>query len=183
MSDNDTAAKEAAEATVQQARELSSQVVTAVSGLDRLRLIYLGAMATIVVTTLVFSIASFSVGTDYAVSETTAKAQRIAEANLNSWSYSAFTSTIWGKLMWLAALGGSCLVVFEAVSKAPAAWLPLAQIGCAALAAMLLMLLFFVGFPDLSAYSDVDTSATIFGYWLPLAAAFTATGCSIKRLL
>jgi len=85
--------------------------------------------------------------------------------------------------MWIAALGGACLVVYEAVNKTPAAWIPLAQIGCAVVATLLMMLLFVVGFPDLSAYSDANTTATLFGYWLPLAAASTATGCSIKRLM
>ena len=55
--------------------------------------------------------------------------------------------------------------------------------GCAALATVLMLLLFVVGFPDLSAYSDADVSATLLGYWLPLIAAATATGCSVQRLL
>ena len=101
------AAKEAAEAAVQQAHEVSKQVVASVSGLDPIRMTYLAAMSVVVVSTLIFNMASFSVGLDVAVSETTAQAQRVAEAKLNSWSYSAFTSTIWGKLMWLSALGGN----------------------------------------------------------------------------
>ena len=182
-SQSNEAAKEAAEAAVQQAREVSKQVVASVSGLDPLRMTYVGAMALVVVTTIIFNMASFTVGLDVAVSETTAQAQRVAEAKLNSWSYSAFTSTIWGKLMWLAAIGGCGVLVYEAVTKKPAPWIPLAQIGCAAMATMLMMLLFFVGFPDMSAYTDTNTSATLFGYWLPLAAAATATVCSVKRII
>ncbi|MEP3480593.1 MAG: hypothetical protein ABJZ55_15190 [Fuerstiella sp.] len=183
---NDTAAndaaKEATEDAVKQAREVSSQVVTAVSGLDRLRLIYLTAMAVVVVSTLVFNMASFSVGLDGPVSETVADAQRVAQAKLNSWSYSAFTSSMWGKLMWLSAVAGVGVLIYEAVAKASAGWIPLAQIGCAALSAVLLLLVFVTGFPDLSAYSDAKTSATLLGYWLPLAASITATVCAVKRL-
>ncbi len=182
-SQSNEAAKEAAEAAVQQAREVSKQVVASVSSLDPMRMSYLGAMALVVVSTLIFNMASFSVGLDVAVSETTAQAQRVAEAKLNSWSYSAFTSTLWGKLMWMSAVAGIAILVYEATTRKAAAWIPLAQIACAALATMLLMLLFFVGFPDMSAYTDTDTSATLRGYWLPLAAAATALGCSIKRIL
>ncbi len=180
---NNEAAKEAAEAAVQQAREVSKQVVASVSALEPIRIAYLGAMALVVVSTLIFNMASFSVGLDVAVSETTAHAQRVAEAKLNSWSYSAFTSTIWGKLMWLSAVAGMGILIYEAVTKKAAAWIPLAQIGCATAATMLMLLLFVVGFPDLSAYSDTNTSATLLGYWLPLAAAGTATGCAIKRIV
>jgi len=176
------AARQATEEAVNQAREVSSQVVTAVSGLDRLRLVYLSAMAVVVVSTLVFNMASFSVGLDGPVSETVADAQRVAQAKLNSWSYSAFTSSMWGKLMWLSAIAGIGVLVYEAVSKATAGWVPLAQIGCAILSTLLLLLLFVVGFPDLSAYSDAETSATLLGYWLPLAASGTATACAVKRL-
>lgn len=177
------AAKETAEAAVQQAREVSKQIVTSVSHLDPIRLAYLGAMLLVVISTLIFNMASFSVGLDVAVSETTAQAQRVVEAKLNSWSYSAFTSTLWGKLMWLAAVSGVGIMIYEATAKPAAAWVPLAQIGCAALTTLLMMLLFVVGFPDLSAYSDASTSATLFGYWLPLLAAGVATGCAVKRLL
>ena len=176
------AAKQATEDAVKQARELSSQVVTSVSGLDRLRLVYLSAMVVVVVSTLVFNMASFSVGLDSAVSETVADAQRVAQAKLNSWSYSAFTSSMWGKLMWMSAVAGVGVLIYEAVTRASAAWIPLAQIGCAALTTLLLLLLFAVGFPDLSAYSDANTSATLLGYWVPFAASVTATVCAVKRL-
>ncbi len=177
------AARETTEAAVQQARDVSKQVIASVSALDPLRLTYLAAMAIVVVSSLVFNMASFSVGLDGPVSETTAHAQRVAEAKLNSWSYSAFTSSLWGKLMWLSAVGGIGVLVYEAVAKKSAAWIPLAQIGCAATAVLMMLLLFIVGFPDLSAYADTSTSATLLGYWLPLLAAGVAAGCSIKRIL
>lgn len=183
LNNPDAAAKEAAEEAVKQAREISEQVVTAVAHLDRQRQICLGALAIVVVSTLVFDMASFSIGTDYAVSETTAQAQSNAEAKLNSWAYSAFASSVWGKLMWLSAVGGIATLVYGAVMKSSAAWVPLAQIGWAALATLLMLLLFATGFPDLSAYSDAETSATLLGYWIPLAAAATATACSVQRLL
>ena len=179
----DAAAKAAAEDAVQKARELSGQLFSAVSALDRERLVYLSAMSVVVVSTLVFDMASFSVGTEYAVSETTAQAQRVAEAKLNSWSYSAFTSCMWGKLMWLSALAGIASILYGAVTRSSAAWVPLAQIGSAAVATLLMILLFVVGFPDLSAYDDASTSATLLGYWLPLTAALTATTAAIKRLV
>ena len=181
--DSEAAAREAAEEAVRQAREVSEQVVTAVSLLDHRRQIYLGALAVVVVCTLVFDMASFSVGTDYAVSETTAQAQRDTEAQLNSWAYSAFSSSAWGKLMWLSAVGGIATLIYGAVMKSSAAWVPLAQIGFAGLATLIMLLLFVVGFPDMSAYSDTETSATLLGYWIPLAAAGTATACSVQRLL
>ena len=180
---SDAAAKEAAEQAVRQAREVSGQVISAVSQLDRIRLIYLAALGVVIVSTLIFDMASFSVGTDYAVSETTAQAQRNAEAKLNSWAYSAFSSSMWGKLMWISALGGVAALVYGAIKKSSDAWVPLAQIGCAAFCTLMLLLLFVVGFPDLTAYSDATTSATLLGYWLPLLAAATATGCSVMRLL
>ena len=182
-SQNNEAAKVAAEAAVQQAREVSKKMVASVSAMEPMRMVYLGAMTAVVVSTLVFNMASFSVGLEGPVSETTAQAQRIAEAKLNSWSYSAFTSTFWGKLMWVSALAGIGVLVYEAVTQKAAAWIPLVQIGCAAMATILMMLLFLVGFPDLSAYTDTRTSATLFGYWLPLAAAVTALACSIKRII
>ncbi|MEM8735770.1 MAG: hypothetical protein AAGG44_16185, partial [Planctomycetota bacterium] len=118
-----------------------------------------------------------------AVSETVAQAQRDAEAKLNSWSYSAFTSSLWGKLAWLSALSGIGITIASAMGWLRTGWGPLAEVGCAALATVLLLLLFFVGFPDLSAYGDASCSATLLGYWIPLLAAGIATFAAVKPIL
>lgn len=177
-------AQQAAQRAVLQARESATQAANAIRSLDSTRLGYLGCLAVVVVFTLLFDMASFTVATpDHAVSETVAQAQRDAQARLNSWSYSAFTSTGWGKLMWLSALCGVGIVIWSAVKKSAAAWVPLAQVGFAGATTLFMMLLFFVAFPDLSAYSDADSSATLLGYWLPLFAAAAATFLSLKPLL
>lgn len=180
---SEAAAKEAADEAVRQARQFSRQLAGTLSGLDRDRKIYLAALGLVVICTLIFDMASFSVRADHAVSETTAEAQRIAEAKLNSWSYSAFTSCFWGKLMWLSALAGIASLVYGAVTKSAAAWIPLSQIGFAGFATLLMMLIFLVGFPDLSAFDDAFSSATLLGYWLPLAACVAATVVAARRLL
>ena len=180
---SDVAAKQAAEDAAKKAREVTRQVALAVSGMDRLRLVYLGSMSMLVVCALVFDMSSFSVGTDNAVSETTAQAQRNVEAKLNSWAESAFSSSLWGKLMWLSAIGGIVTLIYGAVARSSAAWVPLAQMGCAVFATLMMLLLLLVGFPDLSAYSDAESSSTLMGYWVPLVAATTATVCSVGQLL
>lgn len=189
MSTNDNtqnaelAAREATDEAVRQARELSGKVMSTLANLDRERSIYLGAMAIVIVFTLIFDMASFSVGTDYAVSETTAQAQRVAEAKLNSWSYSAFSSCIWGKLMWFAAVGAVASLLYGAVSKTAAAWVPLSQIGFSGVASLLMLLILMVGFPDLSAYDDATCAATLLGFWFPFMACLVATGIATKRLI
>lgn len=178
------AAREAAQQAVEQARETAGQAVATIKAMDATRLAYLGCLTAVVVCTLIFDMASFTIATpDHAVSETVAAAQRSLEARMNSWAYSAFTSALWGKLMWFSAVGGIGLMVWAAVKKSSAAWIPLAQVGCAAMATLCLLLLFFVGFPDLSAYSDASCSATLFGYWVPLLAAGGATFLSAKPLI
>ena len=177
------AAQEAAQQAVAQARETAHQAVETLKSLDSNQLVYLGCLTTIVIFTLIFDMASFSVGLDVAVSETTAQAQREAEAKLNAWAYSAFTSTFWGKLMWVSAVGGIGLMIWGAIHKSRAAFFPLAQIGSAAFCTLCLLLLLAVGFPDLSAYDDASCSATLLGYWIPLLAACAATFFSVKPLL
>ncbi len=176
------AAQEAAQQAVAQARETAERAVTSVRALDSGRLAYLGCLAVVVLFTLIFDMAAFRVGTDYAVSETTAQAQRVAEAKLNSWAYSAFSSSLWGKLMWFSALGGLGLMIWSAMTRPSQAWVQLAFIGTAALSTLMLMLLYLVGFPDLSAYSDASCRATLLGYWVPLLAAAAATGLAAKPI-
>ncbi len=178
------AAQEAAQQAVAQAQETAKRAVETIKLMSPERLAYLGCMAAVTVSMLIFDMASFSVSTpDVAVSETVAQAQREMEAKMNSWSYSAFTSTLWGKLAWVSAVGGIGLMIATAMGKLRAGWAPLAIIGCAGMTTMLMLLLFFVGFPDLSAYSDARCSTTLMGYWLPLMAAAGATGIAVKPLL
>ncbi|MEM6471170.1 MAG: hypothetical protein AAF802_16540 [Planctomycetota bacterium] len=178
------AAQEVAQQAVVQARETAEQALDALKRTSASRLCYLGCMAGVVVSMLVFDVASFRVATPgIAVSETMADAQRTMEARLNSLSYSAFASTLWGKLAWLSAAAGFGLMVASAIGKARGGWVPLAIIGCGAFATLLLILVFFVGFPDLSAYADASCSATLFGYWLPLFASAVGTACAVKPIL
>ena len=99
------AAREASELAIEQARELASEAVSTIKGLDGSRIRYLLALTLVVVCTLVFDLASFTVSSHGPVSETQAAAERFAEARLNSWSYSAFASCFWGKIIWLAKQG------------------------------------------------------------------------------
>lgn len=178
------AAQQAAQEAVSQARETAGHAVATIRAMDSARLAYLGCLTGVVAMTLIFDMASFTIATpDHAVSETVADAQRSLQAQMNSWAYSAFSSTVWGKLAWFSAVGGVGLMVWAAVKKSPHAWGPLAQVGLAALCTLCLMLLFFVGFPDLSAYSGASCSATLFGYWVPLLAAGAATFLSAKPFI
>ena len=176
------AARQAAQEAVGQARETTEQAIEAIKAMDAPRIGYLACLGTVALFTLIFNMASYSVGLDVAVSETTAQAQRVAEAKLNAAALSAFTATTWGKLAWLSAVAGIGLVIWSAVTKSRLAWVPLAQVGLAGLATLVMMLLFFVGFPDLSAYDDASCSATLLGYWVPLFAAGGATFLAAKPL-
>ena len=181
------AAKQAAEEAVGQAKEMAQDAIEKIKILDPPQLGYLAAMAVVVIFTLVFKMASFDVGSDHAVSETQAQAERNAEAWMNSNSYSAFSSGLAGKLVWLSALSGVGLLLWSTIAKFRAGWVPLAQLGCAALATLLMVLLYVIGFPDLGAANerfsaDFDTSATLFGYWVPLLASGAATFLVGKRI-
>ena len=169
--DQTVAAREAADQALNQAKEAATTAVASLKTLDGRRVTYLAALSTFLVMTLIFDMASFSVGVDYAVSETVAQAQRDLQARMNSWSYSLFSSAVSGKIAWFAAAMGVGLVVWSVTQKSRAAWIPLAEIVCGTICALAVLLLFFIGFPDLSAYDDARCSATLFGYWLPLAAA------------
>lgn len=177
------AAREASQQAAEQAKEFASDAVDAIKGLDQPRLFYLSALIVVLASTLVFDMTSFSVDSGGPVSETQAAAERFAQARLNAAAYSAFSSSLWGKFMWLAALGGVASVVWASVTKSADAWVPLAEVGCATVAALMMLLLWFVGFPDLSGYSDTTTHATMFGYWLPLVATCAAVAMAVKRIL
>lgn len=178
------AAHEATELAVARARETATLAVSAISSMTTQHLTYLGCLTAFVVCTLVFDMAAFSVATPgVAVSETVAQAQREAEAKLNSWAYSAFTSSVWGKVASLSALAGIGLTMAWGLNKLRAGWVPLAFIGCAGMTTLMMLLLFFVGFPDLSAYSDASCSATLLGYWFPVFAAGAATFVAVRPLL
>lgn len=184
--DSTIAAKQAAEQATAQAKELAANATSAMKALEPKRMYYVMALGVVVLFTLVFAMPSFSVGSAGPVSETQAMAERNVQATLNSWSYSAFSSTIWGKIMWLSALAGIAIVIWSAVKDTTAGWVPLAEVGCAAMAMLMLMLLYVVGFPSLPSYSEythVNVSATLFGYWIPLVAAGFATAMSVKRIV
>ena len=175
---------EAAQEAVTQARETATMAIETIRAMTSERIAYLGCLTAVVVFTLIFDMASFAVETpDVAVPETVAQAQREMEAKMNSWSYSVFSSSVWGKLTWFSALAGIGLTMTAAIKKLRAGWVPLATIGCAMMTTLLMMLLFFVGFPDLSAYSDASCSATMLGYWVPLLAAIGATSAAVKPIL
>ena len=176
------AAREASQQAAEQAKEISSHVATAIMGLDRPRLLYLVALAGVLISTLVFDMTAFTVDSGGPVSETQAAAERFAQSRLNAAAYSAFASSVWGKLMWLATLGGITTIIWASTTKSASAWVPLVEVGCAATAALMMMLLWFVGFPDLSGYSDTQTHATLIGYWTPLFAAGCATLLAAKRI-
>lgn len=183
---NDQAAKAAREASqkaAEQAREFTTNAAIAIKGLDQPRRLYLLALAVVLAATLIFDMTAFTVDSGGPVSETQAAAERFAQSRLNAAAYSAFTSSIWGKLTWFATLGGIATVVWASITKSGSAWVPLAEVGCAAVAALMMMLLWFVGFPDLSGYSDTVTHATLLGYWLPLLGSCLATALAAKRIL
>lgn len=172
-----------AQQAVAQAQETVRKALRSLQSMSPDHWFYMGSMAAVVVCMLIFNMASFVVATPgVPVSETVADAQRSMEAKLNASSYSAFSSTLWGKLAWLSALGGIGLTVAFAVGKIRSGWVPLAKVGCSALATLLLLLLFFVGFPDLSAYSDANCDATWLGYWTPLISAAVATTAAAKPI-
>jgi len=177
------AAREATQQALNQAKAAADTALTSLKTLDQRRMIYLGSLAAVVVLTLIFDMASFHIGVDHAVSETVAQAQRELQAKMNSWSYPVFSATAWGKIAWAAAMAGVAIVVWSASTNSKAVWVPLAEIGCAAVCTLMLLLLFFVGFPDLSPYSDASCSATLFGYWLPLGASGVAAYFSVVRLI
>ncbi|MEM7454113.1 MAG: hypothetical protein AAF456_07130 [Planctomycetota bacterium] len=182
------AAKQAATEAVDQAKVLAQDAIDKIKILEPTQLGYLIALGIVVLFTLVFDIASFSVGSVHAVSETVADAERSMEATLNANSYSAFASTFAGKLMWLCAVAGIGILIWSTVAKVRAGWIPLAQIGTAASTLVLMMFLFIAGFPDVGGLdslfvSNVDVDATLLGYWIPLFAAGTATALSAKRLI
>ncbi len=176
------AARVAADQAIRQAKTAADSAMASLSTLDRPRLLYLGALSAFVGMTLLFDMASFSVGVDYAVSETVAQAQRSLQARMNAWSYSLFASSFAGKLAWFSAVGGIGLVLWSAATKSRSGWIPLAEIACAGICALAVSLLLFVGFPDLSTYEDARCSATFLGYWMPLLATVTATVASVRRL-
>ena len=176
------AAREATEKALSQAKAAADTAISSLKTLDRPRMIYVGALAAFVILALLFDMAVFRIGVDHAVSETVAQAQRELQAKMNSWSYPIFSATLWGKFAWGAAVVGIAIVVWSSSTKSAAAWVPLAEIACAAVCTVMMLLLFFVGFPDLSPYSDASCSATLLGYWLPLASAGAATYFSVSRL-
>ena len=183
---NDEAARAAravSQQAAEQAKEFTLNAASAIQELDRPRRLYLVTLAVVMVVTLVFDMTAFTVDSGGPVSETQAAAERFAQSRLNAAAYSAFSSSLWGKLMWLATLGGFATVVGSSTTKSTSPWVPLAEVGCAAVAAATMMLLWFVGFPDLSGYSDTFTRATLLGYWLPLVGTCSATVLAAKRIV
>lgn len=58
------AAQEAAQQAVAQARRTATQAVTTIKAMSFEKLVYLGCLTTVVVCTLIFDMASFTVGVD-----------------------------------------------------------------------------------------------------------------------
>ena len=79
-------------------------------------------------------------------------------------------------------------MVWGTMSRQRAAWIPLATVGCAAMAALMLLLLAFTAAPDgnvlgYTPYLKPDVDLTLLGYWVPLLGAAAALWAGGKRIM
>ena len=123
------AAKEAARQAAASAKQLAGSAAEKIMRLEPMQLAVAGLLSLVLATTFLFDMASFSVFSDGAVTETQAAAERSLEARMNSWSYTALASSLTGKLMWLSALLGVGFILYPAFANRHSAWVPLAQVA------------------------------------------------------
>ena len=96
-------------------------------------------------------------------------------------SVSAFDMGAKGKLAILAAAAGIGIWVWNFKSTKKEPWVPKALAGCAGFSALMFLALLFTGGGG-NSMVEIDIDMTLFGFWLPFAAAIAATVFSVKKL-
>ncbi len=187
-SDSDQAAAAAKEAAMQ-AKAKAGQAAQALRQLDGPNKIVAGALLVAAICALVFDMVSFEITSSKPVSPTMAAEMTRMEGMLNGAAYSAFSSTLWGKIMMLSAVGGVGLLIWSHLTKQRAGWVPLAIAGSAVLCLAMMLLIGLTGAPSdglfarNESYLRPDIDLTLLGYWLPLLAAGAAAAAGAKRIL
>ena len=187
--DGAAAAKDAAQQAAEHAKETAAEALKVFQGFDAAGKSYVVGMLVVLVCSLVFRFYSIDISSAGAVSPMVAKMQTEMERAANSAIEPVGQMGFWGMLLVLSSVAGIGLFMWSAMTKQSAAWLPLAHVGAAALCTLVLLAFFLWagrlsdGNAMMRDYLEPDIDMTLLGFWVPLAAAVTATAASVKRIL
>lgn len=182
------AAREAAAAAAEQAKAAANEAFRVVQRIDFWGKTYLASLAVVVVCCSLFSMNSFDVRSEGAVSPVMAQEQREWERRLNSSGSYSVARTFFGMPIVPLGLAGIGIFIWASLTMQRAGWIPLATVACAALVVLLLGMLFLSSFANeglfalLPEYLEPDIDLTLLGFWVPVLAAITATVAAVKRI-
>ncbi len=170
--------QDAAAKALGEAKEKMAAGVEAFKKLDLQAQIYLGGLALTVLCSILFSAVGVSVKADGPMAD-------VIKQSASSASVPVIRAGANGLFAVLAAAAGIGLWVWNFMGKKKETWAPLAIAGSAGLSALLYVLLWLrSGTKSVSMGSvEISMHMTIFGFWLPLAAAIAAAYVSIKPLV
>lgn len=199
----DSKTDESAAAAKQAAREFADNAGAMFKGLGQKMQIYLVALAVTLICSIFFSAFKFKVKNTVldrdltkglsalaeAVGEATGQKPNIKTEKVINSHRTGTTSSLLGlrsfggTFAFLGAAGGIGLLLWSTFAKRKETWIPLAIAGAAGLAA-LGVLISGAGLGGRTFFgSGVTFHPTILGWWLPLAAAATATTLAVQRIL
>jgi hypothetical protein len=175
----ESAAREAAEKALGQAKEGVTAGVATFKTLDSQTKIYLVGLAVAFLFSVIFDVISVDVKVEGLASDFFKGT--MAQPSLTAFDYGAN-----GKLAVLSALAGIGLWIWNRVAAKKEAWVPLALAGCAGFSAlMFLVLMMRSGGGSIGGKMGmkVDVDMTFLGFWIPFIGAIAATVVSVKRII
>ena len=180
--DQMAAAKETAGQAAEQAKEFAGDAAAAIQALEPKRLMFLGALVLFFLCTTFFNMVAFSVDAGAGEANTIARnmAQEMAD---NAW-ISVLRSGWAGALAWALVVAAISIVVWSAMTKSEADWIPKVELACAGGAAVLMLLLLLISFGDsVSDEVTIRVKARLLGFWLPFLAIGAAAYLAAMRFM
>ncbi len=169
-----------------EAKELLNKSLASFKKIDPSWQIYLVSLVVVLIGTLFFS----AMSVEWKAEGAAAGIATMMGTETKHSSPSAFSADWRGKLAVLAALAGIGLFFWNRAAAKKEAWVPLALIGCAGVAALMLLLMWMsidtpksAGFSGVGGSVGFEVNMGLLGFWLPLIAAITATVVAVKQLL
>jgi len=191
--DSKTGTDESAAAAKEAAKEFAHNAGAMFKGLDQKMQIYLVALAVTLLCSFLFGAYKSKVKLSKEMKEMTEMASKVTGRSVETSSKNTspsllglhdYSGAFGGKLAFLGAAAGIGLLLWSTLGKRKDPWIPLAIAGAAA-AAVLGILLTRMGMSGGGSFggTKVSINGTLLGWWLPLAAAATATAVAVQRIL
>lgn len=185
-SSTESSTDESAAAAKEAAKEFANNAGAAFQGLNQKMQIYTVALAVTLVCSMFFGAFKSKVKMSKEMKEMSEMASKMTGTSIEKSSKHTsptllglhnYSGAFGGKLAFLGAAAGIGILIWSTLGKRKEPWIPLAIAGAAGLAVLGILM------TRMGMSTNVSINGTLFGWWLPFAAAATATTVAVQRIL